>query len=363
MELKWPVVLLLAVLGIAALVVLARRRPRRPQSELPYLARSFRLTELPEYRRAIRRYRRSAVAALALSAVLAIVLVLATARPVRTYTPHPPGGDTPFVDIMLCLGPDVSLFFGDDEKGVAALMNAMREQVDTFANQRFGLTHEFYRVIPVTADHRWVAQRLQAIADLAAADKAQRESMDLEIFERSGSGSGAQPNVVDTLAMCAMGLPSAGTENGRGRQIIYVGNTSVYSDPGSTSPPKQIYDTDTLAKVVATAGIQVNTLVPTQLVGPKGFVEELVDSSGGQQVYYTDIDGYNTKPTPAHAKNLADEFDHALARILADPPPSALDTARQQEMRTFEWDVPDPLLRTALIAALCLAAARSGMRL
>jgi anti-sigma factor RsiW len=81
---------------------------------------------------------------------------------------------------------------------------------------------------------------------------------------------------------------------------------------------------------------------------------------------YTEVGGIagaTVKPTTKHLDNQKDELAGAVDKILASPPPSALDAARKESMRPFQWDVPDILLQLALLAAVGLAACRVGMRL
>jgi hypothetical protein len=368
MGLKWPILLLPILIGVGVAVWYARRRTHHGwQGELPYLARSFRLTELPEYRRALRLHERLSVAALVLSIVVVSTLALATLRPTRTYENKPPGSDTPHVDIMLCFGEWTDIMSAD-RFGLAPLMKTLREKVDAFGNQRIGMTQDFYRTFPVTGDHQWVSDRMTAIIDvvdeLATAGNTfdTRQSLDTDVYERSSTAS----NVVDTLAMCTIGLPAAGADNGRARQIIYIGRTQLPDDPGlrDARSEERIYSKETLDEVVKAARVQVNAIVPDEVTGPMGFVEKLIGETGGQQMMYTDeTTGLQSELSPAQLENQTEELAGAVDKILSNPPPSALDTAREQAVQSFQWDVPDFLLQLALIAAVGLAACRLGMRL
>ena len=374
MGLRWPILLLPVAIGVAVAVWFAMRRSRHGwQGELPYLARSFRLTELPEYKRALRLHERLSVAALVVAIVAVTALIGATVRPTRTYQPRPPGSDTPHVDIMLCFGPLFSMQFADG-LGIAPLMTHLRDKVDGFENQRIGMTHKFYRAFPVTADHQWVSDRMTAIIDLtnelvsAGNDFNTRLSANTELFERTSYGSaGSGFDPVDTLAMCAMGIPAVGSDNGRGKVLVYIGDPEIAEDPGNNqTAPQRIYSTSLLETTIKTAGIQVNAIVPGEVHGAIGFVEKLISDTGGQQFMYTEvggIGGIGVKPTPKHLENQEEELNSAVDKILANPPPSALDTARQESMRPFQWDVPDILLQIALISAVALAACRLGMGL
>lgn len=166
MDLKWPWLLIPMVAAIGAALWLARRRSHRGwQGELPLLARSFRLTELPEYQRAIRLHQRLSAAALVFAIVVVTALLGSTLRPTYTYHPQPADPDTPFVDIMLCFAPFFGMYSAG-ELGMVPLMTDLRAQVNEFGNQRIGMTTEFYRAFPVTADRRWVSERLGEIIDV-----------------------------------------------------------------------------------------------------------------------------------------------------------------------------------------------------
>ena len=161
-----------------------------------------------------------------------------------------------------------------------------------------------------------------------------------------------------------MGFPAVGYDNGRGKQIVYIGDPQIDEDPGNNRPvPQRIYSTSLLEKTVKNAGIQVNAIVPGDVHGAIGFVEKLISDTGGQQIMYTEVGGIAgvmAEATPKHLENQKEEMNSAVDKILSNPPPSALDTARQESMHPFRWDVPDILLQISLLAALGLAACRLG---
>jgi hypothetical protein len=369
MDMRWPLLLVPIAVAVAALVWLAFRRSHYGwQGKLPYLARSFRITELPEYRRAIRLHNRLSIVALVLSIITVAVLLLAVPRPTRTYHPQN-GSNTPHVDIMLCFGPLFALQSAD-ETGLVPLLTTLRGQVATFENQRIGMTHDFYRIFPVTADHQAALERMDAIIatakahiDAFAKHDYGQPGVHEDLYERH---SDREADTIDTLAMCAMGLPSVGKDNGRGRMVIYIGPSLIADDPesapGGTGQPS-IYSKGALAETMKAAHIQVDAIVPTQTLGPMGFVEKLVKDTGGQQIQYTEVDDIETRSTPKHIENQKEEFNHAVNTILASPPDSKLDDAQREAMRPFRWDIPDLLLQLALIAAIGTAASRLGMRL
>lgn len=371
MALTWPL-LLIPILAIIVVGVWFARRPSRHgwQGELPLLARSFRLTELPEYQRALRLHTRLSAVALVFAIVVFIALLGSALRPTRTYDPQPASPDTPYVDIMLCFGPMFEMQFAES-LGMVPLMVDLQAKVNDFGNQRIGMTHQFYRAFPVTADHRWVSQRFGEIIDVAeqAVVSPNNFRLDTTVFERQSYGGDVRANVVDTLAMCAMGLPAAGADNGRGKMIIFIGDTRLQDDPGrssfDTTPDPQLYSKAALEKTLESANIQLNTIVPDALYGPPGFIETLVNDTGGQQVLYTEIDSvFNDEAVPPlHVENQEAELSGAVDKILAHPSASALDQARSDASSPFVWDVPNLLLQTALLAMVALAAARLGMRL
>jgi Ca-activated chloride channel homolog len=369
MEMRWPLLLVPIAVAVAALVWFAFRRSHYGwQGKLPYLARSFRITELPEYRRAIRLHNRLSIAALILSIITVATLLFAIPRPTRTYHPQN-GSNTPHVDIMLCFGPLFGLQFAYDT-GLVALLTSLRGQIANFQNQRIGMTHEFYRNFPVTADHQSALERMDAIlasakayTDAFAKHSYDHSGVNTDPFERDSYDPRA--NIVDTLAACAMGLPSVGKDNGRARMIIYVGNTRLDDDPESSNgvAAPSIYSKVLLEGTMKAGHIQVNAIVPDKGIRPMGYVERLIKDTGGQQFQYTEVDDITAKATPRHLENQKGEFNRAVNAILASPPASELDAAEHEAMRPFRWDIPDLLLQFALITAVGLAACRFGMRL
>ncbi|OMC31270.1 hypothetical protein A5740_15725 [Mycobacterium sp. GA-1841] len=358
MGVKWPLLLLPIAIAIGVAVWYAMRRTRFGwQGELPYLARSYRLTALPEYQRALRLHERLSVAALVLAIVAVFMLLVATVRPTKTYEPQLPGSDTPNVDIMLCFGPLYNIGM-TDSVAISQLMTILGDKVDGFGNQRIGMTKEFYRNFPVTSDLGWVSGRLAEIAKVAEAagskdNPAAAFSSDSELFNRYAD---TRSTINDTIAMCAMGLPAVGSDNGRGRAILYIGNTKSYSDLAPT------YSDAMLSGIVKDSKIQLNTIVPG--THPGDFVTELVKESGGRQYLYTEVGGIvGDDATPRKIDNQEEELSSAVDKILSNPPPSLLDEQREEQKHPFRWDVPDLLLQIALIAVVGLAAARLGMRL
>lgn len=373
MGLSWPLLAAPMLIAIGVFVWLLRREDaQRWRGDLPLLARAFRLTALPEYQRAIRLHERMMVVALVSATVSVFALLGASLRPVRVYHPHPPGSDTPYVDIMLCFGPLLDFQFAE-KTGLLPLLGDIRSQVDGFGNQRIGMTHEFYRVFPVTADHRWVSQRLGDIIEtgekyLAAEhDYAALANLETAVYERSSYQAGVEPNVVDTIANCAMGLPAAGADNGRGKMLIYIGDPLTAGDPGASSTPAvgQIYSRDLLEKTIKTANIQVSAIAASYMSGAPGLVEKLVDETGGRRIVYTKVEEpmAGGPVPPLHIENQKAELSHAVDIIFSSPPAAALDRARKEASAPFKWDVPDLLLQIALLAGVALAAARLGMRL
>lgn len=366
---RWPLLLVLVSIGVAVAALSAIRRSQYGwQGELPLLARSFRITQLPEYRRALRLHERLSAAALVASIIATAALIGAVVRPTWTYEPADVD-NTPHVDIMLCFAPKIDVRTSGGT-GLVPLMAALRDDVNEFGNQRIGMTKSLYRSFPVTADNQWVSERFDAIIGLVDEVLSAKDYGYLDrigLFEPSPinrSQPTVQPTVLDTLAMCAMGLPAVGSDNGRGRMIVYIGNAEVPDDPGSyvSAPTGSIFSKTALAETIKSAKIQVNAIVPDMVNQPTGFVEELVKDSGGQHIQYTEL-YYDEKASQAKLDNQRDELATAVDKILAKPPASVLDNAQAETLRPFQWDVPDLLLQIALVAAIALAAFRLGMRL
>ena len=136
--------------------------------------------------------------------------------------------------------------------------------------------------------------------------------------------------------MCAMGLPTVGTDNGRGRMIVYVGNTEDFDDPGAiikyTEPPARIYPPSTLEKTIKAAGIQVNAIVPDMSDrGTVGFVQQLIKDTGGQHIECTEVAW--RKPHPRQLDNLKDELSNAVDKIFAEIRRHRAGSVQQQATR------------------------------
>ena len=361
MGLKWWFLLVPISIGIGfGVYVLYRRSRQAAENKLPLLVRSFRILELPEYQRALRLHNRIAVAALVMSIVVMCALIGTVLRPTTVRHPKIPVSSGP-VDIMVCVGGNVMSRLAHFN-GMPALFTVLQDKAKTFKYERVGLTHEFYRAFPVTSDLQFVDKRLNEIRAMAQdiSDKPLVQEIiepdDHFLFTRTPDSDRGQhdrtyPSMVDQLAMCALGIPALGADSGRGKMIIYYGNTNTsQSDQDSKIMPAK-----DLKRTIKAAGIQVNA-INTKSGGIGGLVSQLVEESGGRAFDFPMGMYETTRPDEATQKKMMTSM---IDEIIANEPNSAPDLSASMPV---PWELPDLALQIALVAAVLLAAFRLGMR-
>ncbi|BBY66519.1 hypothetical protein [Mycolicibacterium helvum] len=318
MDLRWWPVALAGLVCVVACVVIAAVAPNaRADRRLRPLAHVDRLTALPEYVRIRRRETLSAAATIVLLAVAFGAAAVTAARPSATGREfdglHPE-------DVMLCVGAPVT------DAGTAQFMNHFARQATTFDSQRIGLTSPTARVMPLTRDYQYAAQRL---GDFGAPRLQQAE-----FFAKTVSYTNYTPTVRDTLALCMTGFGTAPTTHRR--SLIYLG-------PSTFGPVDQpgLFSEQQVADMATRAGIQVNAIARVDVTdaAQRGEVEltALAQRSGGLFFRY-----------------------HAAQSDSPDPTLSAdLDAIRANPARVTGQlpDHPNPSLLTGLAAAvlLCIA--------
>lgn len=360
MGLRWWFLLIPISIGIGLGVYLLYRRSRQAaENRLPLLVRSFRILELPEYQRALRLHNRIAVAALVMSIVVMCALTGAVMRPTTVRHPKIPVSSAP-VDIMVCVGGTIMARLSH-YNGMPALFTALHDKAKTFKYERVGLTREFYRAFPVTSDLQFVDKRLDEIRAMAQdiSDKPLVQDIiepdDHFLFRREPDPDRGQHRVyaslVDQLAICALGIPALGADSGRGKMILYYGDTnSSQSDQDSKIMPAK-----DLKRTIKAAGIQVNA-INTASGGIGGLVTQLAEESGGRVFDFPMGMYVTTRPDEATQKKKVASF---IDEIIANEPNSAPDLSANIPV---PWEVPDLALQIALVAALALALCRLGTR-
>ncbi|AKK27452.1 hypothetical protein [Mycobacterium sp. EPa45] len=326
MDLRWWPIALAGVLALAVCVVLAMVLPSaRADRTLRPLAHVDRLTALPEYARIRRREAVLAVTTIALLVVLFLTAALSAARPSgsgREFDAlHPE-------DVMLCVGAPVA------DGTTAQFLNHFARQATTYDAQRIGLTSPTVRVLPLTRDYQYAAQRLGEYGEPDAAQAAE--------FAKTVSYTDYAPSLRDTLALCMTGFGTEPTSHRR--SLIYLGPSTF--GPGDE---RSLFSGQQLADMADKAGIQVNaiTRVDVSDAARRGDDElnALAQRSGGQFFRYHAAGPGGSDPT------LTDDLD----AIRANPAPVVLPGGARITAQLP--DEPGPLLVTGLTVAALLGVA------
>jgi hypothetical protein len=271
----WPIALA-GFLCLAVAVALAAVMPTERESRrLRPLAHTTRLTRLPEYARLARARTLSMIAAIALLITLFAAAVLTSARPSgwwwSTASSQAPE------DIMLCVGQPVT------DPVSRAFLSHFAQQVRTYGTQRIGLTSANRRVVPMTRDYQYAAQRLGEAAELARMDALHDLSPAQRSALRNGVAAFTAPvdyvdyaaGLTDVLALCMTGFPSFEEAGTHRRSLIYLGPGEIRR-PGEQRP--SMFNDQQVTDMAAAAGIQINAIATT---GP-GPLRPVVESTGGQ---------------------------------------------------------------------------------
>lgn len=334
MALSWWPVAAVGFLCLAAAIALAVLPALdREIRELRPLANTSRLTRLPEYARVARTRMLSVIVTVVLVLILFIAAVSASARPSGWWWSSR-AGDAPH-DVMLCVGQPVT------DRTTATFLSHFAAQARSYGTQSIGLTSPNRRVIPLTRDNSYAAEKL---ADLAEVGRASADS-ELSAAQRNVAASFSPavtyldyaPSVADLLALCITGFPSYDAPSAHRRSVIYLGPGELRA-PGETRAT--LFDTRRVADIAGEAGIQVNLLAAS----PGGGLRDVAESTGGQYVSLGTGDEAMTR---------------ALDGIGANPPDP---TAEADTVAAWYGDSPDLPLTVAVVASLLLALALVVLR-
>ncbi|EIV09892.1 hypothetical protein DDK07_12780 [Mycobacteroides abscessus] len=353
MELRWWFVMagglaLLAGVALAAYCWPIRQRPR----SLRPLAWVQRLTALPEYVRAYRRYRIMLAAIAIATTGLLLAAIVATARPVSSKATAAEINRAHPEDINLCIAYDPAAH------DVSELLNYFRDQAKTFDTQRLALTSATLRVIPMTGDNAYVADRLGYFGGLNALVGKDKQGPEdgkalqrgrLE-FSRGVAYADYARTVNDALALCMTGFPGFTKAGDRRRSAIFLGPTAEQRQA------RPIYSDAKLAELARTAQIQLNVLTPTA-AEEGGAVRRLAEATGGRFITY--LQGGKTT-SPGEQAGIDKTFRGHLDEIRANPPviTQSDGTVYVQKVQ----DHPNLILAIALAIAVVFASALAGVR-
>lgn len=329
----WP----LAIAGFACLAVAIAMALLLPveqvRRQLRPMANTARLTRLPEYARLARARLISTVATVVLLLLLFGSALIAAARPAGwSWAPNPA---EPPEDIMLCVDQPVS------DQSTAQFLTYFASRAPTYGTERIGLTTPNRRVVPLTRDHQYAAERFGDIAQLAklpddpGAPAAQVSAMRREAARFSPPVTYADyaSSTADVLAMCMTGFPSFEPAAGHRRSMIYLGPGEVR---GRDETRPSLFTDDDVTRMAAESGVQLNAV---SLSGQRSITSN-VEATGGQVI-----------PVQAGESGMT----AALDTIRGNPPQPA-DSA---DSTAVGWlgDSPTVPLIVAVVASalLCLA--------
>lgn len=334
------------------------RRALRP------LAHIDRLTRLPEYARVYRLYFFSVVATLVLLLATFLTALTASARPSGLSSSTRAFDDAYPVDVMLCVGEPVNNSTTADFLNHYAAYAAQLKPPDP---GRIGLTSTTLRVIPLTRDHQYVAERLKSLAALAPIQQdldgrkpvsdARRAALQrgLDEFSRPVDYVDYAPTLNDVLALCMAGFPSHEVRSEHRRQLVYLGFGGL-RDPSDHRPP--LFSDDNIRQMSTEAGVQINAVARSDIAASStqgnDSLHALADASGGRFFLYNPVG-------VAGADNGADPtLIHYLNQIQSDPPKAELPGG--QVITSRSWDSPEPLLIAGVVAAALLCVSLAVLR-
>jgi hypothetical protein len=265
-------------------------------------------------------------------------------------------------DIMVCIGEPVT------DSATAGALNYFGQQAKTFDTQRIGLTSPTLRVVPLTRDYDYAADRLGGYAKLAglqhAVDTGQKlpDGGDTEL--RSGISSFSRgvgyvdyaPSTEDILALCMAGFGNLQDKSIHRRSLVYVGYGDI-RDSAETRPA--LFSTQKIKDMAAAGGIQINAIARTDIIsaapGSNKALEEITKATGGR------FSVYNPAGT---AVTSSDQTDPMLAGLLDqirnNPPDVVLPDGKMISLRS--WDYPNLPLTISLVAAVLLSATLAVLR-
>jgi hypothetical protein len=272
----WPV----AVAGfacLAAAIALAVLLPmEQVRRQLRPLANTSRLTRLPEYARLARARAWSMVITIVLLVLLFGAAMLASARPSGLWWTLDASG--PPEDIMLCVGEPAT------HRSVSEFLTYFAAQARTYGTQRIGLTSPNRRVVPLTRDYQYAAERFGDVAGLeeqsrTEAPPAQLAAMRREMarFSPPVSYVDYAPSTADVLALCMTGFPSFESASTHRRSVIYLGPGELR---GRDETRPSLFTDEAVKDMAAQAGVQINAITPT--ARGTDALASIVESTGGQ---------------------------------------------------------------------------------
>nr|WP_318546555.1 hypothetical protein [Mycobacterium lepraemurium] len=223
------------------------------------------------------------------------------------------------------------------------------------------------RVIPLTRDHQYIADRLKSLAALVHIQQdldgrkpvpdARRAELQrgLEEFSRTVDYIDYAPTVNDALALCLTGFPSHEVRSEHRRQLIYLGFSGL-RDPSDHR--SSLFSDESVRQMAQQAGVQINAVTRSDIAASStqgdDSLHALVDGSGGKFFLYNPVG-------TAGADNATDPtLIHYLDQIRASPPKAEQPGGHVITSRS--WDSPEPLLIAGVAAAALLSVSLAVLR-
>ena len=263
----WPVAVLgvLCLLGTVALAVLIPTR-RSPGDGLA-LANTARLSRLPEYRAVLAARTRATAMVLAVLVVLFGATVVASARP-STTTQDADSGE----DIMLCVAEPAT------SEATGRFLSYFARQAGSYSVTRIGLTSPNRRVVPLTRDYQFAAERFGDYAQISqnpsAPPPAQPLTAPVEYTDYA-------PTVADVLALCLNGFPGFPAAGETDRSVLYLGPGELRA-PGDDRP--SLFTDAQVADMARDAGVRIDALATAGR--PTGALAAAAEQTGGLFLRY-----------------------------------------------------------------------------
>lgn len=360
MELKWWPVFYIGLVSLAVAVAAAALLPTaRLRRTLRPLAHVDRLTRLPQYLRVYRFYLFSLVVTGVLLFTTFLTALTASARPTGMASARMAFDTVHPQDIVLCVGAPVT------EPATAEFLRYYARYVERLRpedTRRVGLSSPTLRVIPLTRDHRYLADRLESLSRLARIqqDLDERKALPdnerveltrgLEGFSRPVGYVDYAPSVPDTLAQCIAGFPSYPAERAHRRQLIYFGY-STFRDPEERRP--SLFTGETLKRLAVQQGVQVNVVARSDVASAStddaDALQDTARECGGRFFQYN-----------AGGAASADTLSAYLDEIDENGPTAQLPGGKVISVHSA--DSPETLLIGSLLAAALLSVSLAVLR-
>jgi hypothetical protein len=355
MDLRWPPVVIAGLVCLLVCVVLAAWLPMSQlRRRMHPLAHTDRLTRLPEYARIVRLQRWTMIATVALLVAVFLAALLAGARPVGPSAGGRSGQPAPPEDIMLCVGAPVT------DPVSAGFLNYFARQAQTYDTQRIGLTSATLRVVPLTLDHLFAAEKFSRLAGLAALQQRVDASGAVPSAELTALRTGVTEfsrapdyldyarSVEDTLALCMAGFPTQKDARPSRRSLVYWGDSTMR---GADEPRPSLFSAQQIKDMAARAGIQIDVISRSDRPDPAlrgvNVLYSIATAAGGSFEIYNSV-GTDVDTTGGTGPALT----ATLNRIRADPPTSRLEGAPGAPATSQSTENPTIALMVALVMAL-----------